>query len=236
MAKFILNRPDDYLSLSKKSIIGTTLKWFVILIAGAVLLRIVCIAIYMSMGMNPMELTKFGGDFTNYVGHATWKTLLKLMIVAPLAEEIMFRLGLSFKRQTVALWLGLLPIVCAYYLHKCYVWYILLGLAAVGGLIFWLICRFTTDEQWNVWRKKYIIPAMWISAIGFGLFHFQGFLRPELASVSVCPCDNSGPNGRRLCHHLRKSQPWLLVGCFAALHHQYTQYFDDCLVYGLGCC
>ena len=175
MANFILNRPDDYLSLSTKRIIGTTLKWFVILIAGAVLLRIVCIAIYMSMGMNPMELTKFGGDFTNYVGHATWKTLLKLMIVAPLAEEIMFRLGLSFKRQTVALWLGLLPIVCAYYLHKCYVWYILLGLAAVGGLIFWLICRFTTDEQWTVWRKKYIIPAMWISAIGFGLFHFRAF-------------------------------------------------------------
>ncbi len=103
MAKFILNRSDDYLSLSKKSIIGTTLKCFVILMAGAILLRIVCVAVYMSMGVNPMELTKFGGDPTNYVGHATWKTLLKLMVVAPLAEEIMFRLGLSFKRQTVAL-------------------------------------------------------------------------------------------------------------------------------------
>lgn len=65
MAKFILNRPNDFLSLSKKSIIGTTLKWFVILMVGAILLRIACVAIYMSMGMNPMELTKFGGDPTN---------------------------------------------------------------------------------------------------------------------------------------------------------------------------
>ena len=86
MGKFILNKPDDYLSLSKKRIIVNTLKWFVILMAGAVLLRIVSIAIYMSMGVNPMELTKFGGDPTNYVGHATRKTLLRLMIVAPLAE------------------------------------------------------------------------------------------------------------------------------------------------------
>lgn len=52
MAYFILNRPDDYLSLSKKGIIGTTLKWFVILMVGAILLRIACVAIYMSMGVN----------------------------------------------------------------------------------------------------------------------------------------------------------------------------------------
>ena len=175
MAKFILNRPDDYLSLSKKRIFGKALLWLVILVFCAGLLKIACTVIYMSLGINPDELTKFGGDPTNYVGHASWKLLLKLMIVAPLAEEIMFRLGLSFKRQTVALWLGLLPIVCAYYMHRCHVWYILLGLAAVGALIYWLVCRFTTDEQWKEWRQKYIIPVMWISAIGFGLLHLRAF-------------------------------------------------------------
>ena len=175
MARFILNRPDDCLSLSKGKIIGTTLKWFVILIGCAILLRIACIAIYMSMGLKPMEMTRFGGDSTSFKGMELWRVFLTLLVIAPLAEEVMFRLGLSFKRRTVALWLGLLPIVCAFYMHKCRVWYILLGLAGIGALIYWLICRFTTDEQWKEWRRKYIIPAMWISAIGFGLLHFRAF-------------------------------------------------------------
>lgn len=175
MAKFILNRPDDYLTLSNKKIIGRAFLWLVILIFCAGLLRMACVAIYMSIGINPMDLTTFGGDPANYMGHASWKTLLTLMLVAPLAEEIMFRLGLSFKRRTVALWLGLLPVVCAFYMHKCHVWYILLGLVAIGALMYWLICRFTTDEQWEEWRRKYIIPAMWVSAIGFGLLHFKAF-------------------------------------------------------------
>ena len=175
MARFILNRPDDCLSLSKGRIVGTTLKWFVILIGGAILLRIACVAIYMSMGLNPMEMTRFGGDSTSFKGMELWRVFLTLLVIAPLAEELMFRLGLSFQRRTVALWLGLLPIVCAFYMHRCHVWYILLGFAAVGALIYWMICRFTTDEQWKEWRRKYIIPAMWISAIGFGLLHFRAF-------------------------------------------------------------
>ena len=175
MAKFILNRPDDSQILSPGKIIGTTLIWFVILMLGAVLMRVICVAGYMTQGINPMELTRFGGDPTNYFGKPFWRVLLKLMVIAPVVEEVMFRLGLSFKRQTVALWAGLLPLVSAYYLCRCRAWYILLGIAAVGAVLYWLICRFTSDEQWKSWRTKYIIPAMWISAIGFGLMHLRAF-------------------------------------------------------------
>jgi membrane protease YdiL (CAAX protease family) len=175
MAKFILNRPDDSMTLSRGKIIGTTLIWFAILMAVAVFIKIACMAMYMSKGINPMELTRFGGDPTSYLANPSWRILLKLMIVAPLSEEIMFRLGLSFKRTTVALWVGLLPVVCAFFLYKCRIWYVLLCLVAIGAILFWLIYRFTTDEQWARWRKKYIIPAMWISAIGFGLLHFRAF-------------------------------------------------------------
>jgi len=175
MTKFILNRPDDAAIMSRGKIIRNTLKWFVLLMCGAILLRIVCIAIYMSQGLNPTELTQFKGDPTIYMGNATWKIIVHLMIVAPVLEEVMFRLGLSFKRMTVGLWLGLLPFVCAYYLYQCRIWYYLLFFAAIGLVFFWLICRYTTDEQWSVWRKKYIIPAMWVSAIGFGLVHFKAF-------------------------------------------------------------
>ena len=184
MAKFILNRPDDSLSMSRKQIIRTALKWFLLLIGGAIVLRIACVAAYMSMGLNPMELTKFGGDPRIHMAGATWKTLFKLMIIAPLAEEAMFRLGLSFKRSTVALWVGLLPGIIAAYLHDCKAWYILLGLVILGALLFWLVYHFTTDEQWQEWRKKFIVPAMWISAIGFGLLHFRAF---SVLNMQVLP-------------------------------------------------
>ena len=175
MAKFILNRPDDFMTLSRREIIITTLKWFFLLIAGAILLRVICVAIYMSQGVNPMELTKFGGDPTNHMDNASWQIIAQLLIVAPVLEEVMFRLGLSFKRTTVALWVALLPVVIAFYMYHCRVWYIQVGLVVVGAFLAWLVYHYTTDDQWKVWRKKYVIPAMWISAIGFGLVHFMAF-------------------------------------------------------------
>jgi len=184
MAKFILNRPNDFMTLSLSKIIVTTLKWFALLMVSAILLRELCIATYMANGLNPMELTKFAGDPTTHMGNATWYTIFYLLIVAPVMEEVMFRLGLSFKRRTVALWVGLLPLVCVFYLFKCRVWYILLALAALGVLLYWLVEHFTTDEQWATWRKRYIVPAMWISAIGFGLVHFMAF---SVLNIQVFP-------------------------------------------------
>ena len=184
MAKFILNRPDDSLLMSRKQIIRTTLKWLLLLIIGAILIRIACFAVYMSMGINPMELTKFGGDAVNNKDGATWKTLFQLLLYAPIMEELMFRLGLSFKRKTVALWLGILPLICAYYFRISRVWYILLALAAIGSVIYWLISSYTKDEQWEDWKKKFIIPCMWISAIGFGLVHFKAF---SVLNMQVLP-------------------------------------------------
>ena len=51
MAMFILNRPDDYLSLSKKKIFGTAFLWLVILVFFAGLLRMACVSIYMSINI-----------------------------------------------------------------------------------------------------------------------------------------------------------------------------------------
>jgi len=175
MAKFILNRPDDFKTLSRGKIIATALKWCILLVFCAILLRVICVAVYLSQGLNPMELTKFGGDPANHMGHVSWKLILMLMIMAPVLEEVLVRLGLSFKRATVALWAGLFPLVWAFYMSHCRVWYVLVGLTFIGLALFWIIWRFTTDEQWQAWREKYIIPAMWISAICFGLIHFFAF-------------------------------------------------------------
>jgi len=175
MNSFILNRPDDFLRMSKGRIVGTVFKWLVLLMVCSVLLRIMCIAIYMSQGINPMELTRFGGDPTGYIGRGGWKTYVRLLCIAPLMEELMFRFALSFKRAGVAIWAGLLPVICALYLHHCKTWYILLGMLAAGAVLAGLIIRFTTVQQWKEWRSRYIVPAMWTAAVGFGLLHLRAF-------------------------------------------------------------
>ena len=175
MVKFILNRSDDYDTLSKGRIIANIPIWLVILYAGYLVLYVICMLIYGANGVIPTKLTDYYADPFFWKEKPFWQTILWFLIVAPLCEESMFRLGLSFKRLTVGLWAGLLPVVVAWYVFYCRVWYILLLFAIAGGLIFWLICRYTTDEQWKNWRKKYIIPAMWVTAIGFGLFHLNAF-------------------------------------------------------------
>ena len=175
MARFLLNRPDDRDTLSKGRIIANMLIWLVILYAGYVALYVICMGIYGAIGVIPTKLTDYAADPSLWTEQPFWQTILWALMVGPLSEELMFRLGLSFKRLTVGLWAGLLPIVLAGYVFLCRVWYILMILAIAGGLIFWLIYRYTTDEQWKTWRKKYIMPAMWVSAIGFGLFHLNAF-------------------------------------------------------------
>lgn len=175
MVKFILNRSDDCDTLSKGRIIANMLIWLIILNAGYVVLYVICMLIYGANGVIPTKLTDYYADTFFWKEEPFWQTILWFLIVAPLCEESMFRLGLSFKCRTVGLWAGLLPVVVAWYVFHCRVWFILLLLAFAGGLIFWLICRYTTDEQWENWRKIYIIPAMWVSAIGFGLFHLNAF-------------------------------------------------------------
>lgn len=175
MVKFILNRSDDCDTLSKGRIIANIPIWLVILYAGYLVLYVICMLIYGANGVIPTKLTDYYADPFFWKEKPFWQTILWFLIVAPLCEESIFRLGLSFKRLTVGLWAGLLPVIVAWYVFYCRVWYILLLFAIAGGLIFWLICRYTTDEQWKKWRKKCIIPAMWVTAIGFGLFHLNAF-------------------------------------------------------------
>lgn len=185
-AKFILNCPDDGQLLTRKQLVLKTFVWMLILLAAAVVCRIICAAVYMANGMDPMALTKFGGDPTAHQvkKEHLWKALLSLLVYAPLMEETLFRLPLSFKRRTVALWLALVPIICAVYFYKCKVWYILLALAAVGAVLFFLVYRFTSDEQWGMWRSQHIILAMWTAALAFGFIHLRAF---SVLNLQVLP-------------------------------------------------
>ena len=175
MAKFILNRPDDSKICSRVKIIGIALKWYVLMMIGAMIILMICVSIYMLNGVNPNELTRFARNPSQYTDIPTWEILVEILVVNPFLDEFIFRLGLSFERKTVAIWAGLLPVVCAFSIFQIEIWCILQSLAVVGLAVSWLVILITTDEQWTTWRKRYIIPAMWITAIAFGLFHFRVF-------------------------------------------------------------
>ena len=173
---FILNRTNDWATLPKKKIILKAVIWFILLTAVSIIALMLCQMAYMSQGIDPTQLTQFGGDVSTRMDKPVGQTILLLMVIAPIAEEILFRLGVSLKRQAVALWAGLLPVTIAAYFYDAYSnWMVMAATIITGAVLFWLVIHFTTDEQWDRWRARYLRPVMWASAIGFGLIHLKAF-------------------------------------------------------------
>lgn len=173
---FILNRTNDWATMPKSQIFKLAFIWFISMIFLSTAIVTAVTMVYKSMGIDPSQITQFGGDPTTHKDKPLLQTVLLLLLIAPIVEEIIFRLGLSFKRQTVALWVGLLPIAITAYLFQRYNdWLLLAGMIVLGAILYWLIVRFTTDEQWAGWKSRYLRLAMWISAIAFGLIHLKAF-------------------------------------------------------------
>jgi hypothetical protein len=183
---FILNRTHDWADEPKKKILLRSVIWFIAMIIISSVIIGVCQGIYKAMGIDPSQLTKFGGDINTHLDKPLGQTILFLLVIAPVVEEIIFRLGLSFRRQTVALWLALLPIAIAAYIFKCYNWMALTALVLLGVALYWLIVRYTTDEQWAAWRTRYLRLAMWLSSIGFALIHLHAFSVITWALLPYC--------------------------------------------------
>lgn len=173
--------------MPKKKILRLAVIWFIAMFFVSALLIAVCTAIYRIMGIDPKQLTQFGGDISTHFDKPVWQTVMLMLIIAPVVEEIIFRLGLSFKRQTVALWAGLLPIAIAAYLFQRYDnWLLMAVTAVVGAGLFWLVMHYTTDEQWATWKSRYLRIAMWISAIAFGFIHLKAFSVITWALLPYC--------------------------------------------------
>ena len=184
---FILNRTRDWATMPRKKILLQAVIWFIAMFILSALLIVVCTAVYRINGIDPRQLTKFGGDISSHLDKPVWLTVVLLLIIAPVVEEIIFRLGLSFKRQTAAVWVGLLPIAIAGYLFQCYDnWLLMAAMAVVGAGLFWLVMHYTTDEQWATWKSRYLRLAMWISAIAFALIHLKAFSVITWALLPYC--------------------------------------------------
>lgn len=102
--KFIILRTDDHETRSKRWIIGYGLLFWLVSRIIAMFLVTGCAALYDMFGINPAELTRFTGDpETAKTLGSTAYVLLTVCVAAPLLEECIFRLGLSFRKWQVAL-------------------------------------------------------------------------------------------------------------------------------------
>ncbi len=187
--RFILSRVDDHLTHSKKWILGyAALFWVITRILAAVAIS-VCMAIYANNGLNPAEMTVFGGSPQK--AETLQKFLFSLavfIVIAPLIEEGVFRLGLSFRRSQVALAVALIPIFAWWSRFSHFPWWLGLVAVAAGGTIFFLIQRFTSIAFWESLRQRWLITAMWLTSIAFGLMHLIAFSVLNLTLLPYALC------------------------------------------------
>ncbi len=192
--KFILSRNRDYENHSKKWMVGYAVLFWVISRVIVMILMGLSMAIYDHLGINPKELTDFGGDPTvTKASGSIVRGLLIIALMAPVFEEFLFRFGLSFKRYAVAVscaCIGLFPAFSHNKTATLSTWLICICMAIV---FFTLIYYTTTNNFWSEKKSRWQVPAMWITSIAFGLVHLIAFstlswmLLPYALIVSLAP-------------------------------------------------
>ena len=192
--RFILSRTDDYRIHSKKWIVGYGLLFWLISRIIAMLLVIGCVAVYNTFGMNPETHTTFAGnpETARTLGSMTY-VLLTVSIVAPVLEECIFRLGLSFKRWQVAIAVASIPTYILWqHISSLTIVSALLYIASIIA-VFSLVYGLTSDSLWDELKKTYYKSTIWFSAIAFGLIHLIAFSKYSLSLVPYMLCVVSVP-------------------------------------------
>lgn len=153
--KFILSRTDDFRIHSKKWVVGYGLLFWLISRIVAMLLIIACVAIYKTCGIDPESQTSFIGnpETAKKIGSSIY-VLMTASVAAPLLEECIFRLGLSFKRLQMALAASSIPAYILWqHLYSHSIAIVSICVFAIVAL-FSSIYFFTTDSFWNSQKKE----------------------------------------------------------------------------------
>lgn len=192
--KFILSRTDDFRIHSQKWIVGYGLLFWLFSRIVAMLLIIGCVAIYKTCGIDPESQTSFTGnpETAKKIG-STIYVLLTVSIVAPLLEECIFRLGLSFRRWQVALAASSIPAYILWqHMYSISITYASACVFAIVAL-YSAIYSFTTDSFWNSLKRKYLKPTIYVTAIAFGLLHLIAFSNYDYTLIPYMLCVISVP-------------------------------------------
>lgn len=187
--RFILSRTNDYRSHSKKWIVGYALLFWLItrIIAAAIL--IACTAIYRSNGINPESLTSFNGNPSVARGFGTLiYALISIMIIAPILEEGVFRLWLSFKKWQVALSLTLIPLVIVWQNYKTFALWQSAIFVVIAAIVFCGVYYGCNQNFLTEIRNRHLVLAAWIASLGFGLIHLIAFSVLTWSLLPYCLC------------------------------------------------
>ncbi len=174
--KVIFSRVHDAETHSKKWIVGYALLFWLTTKILAILMVVACTLIYEKLGYTKEMLPDFDGIPTGT--HTIGKLIFSLAAVAfisPFIEEIVFRLGLSFKKWQVAVSLACIPIFIAWSDIKSLtlIWGIIYVI--IAGAIYFLVDHFATKEYLEKLRERWLIAGMWITSIAYGLVHLFDF-------------------------------------------------------------
>lgn len=174
--KFILSRNDDYKTHSKKWIVGYGFMFWLISRIACMILMGICMFLYEKYGVNPRELTNFGGDPTvTLSSRGLIKAVLMTALIAPVFEELLFRFGLSFRKASVGVSLGCVALFYAFSHNKTASTTTWIISCCVAIAIFCCIYFATRDEFWERMKNRWQIPAIWVTSIAFGLVHLFAF-------------------------------------------------------------
>lgn len=192
--KFILSRNKDFETHSKKWMVGYAVLFWLISRIIVVILMGLTMSVYNQFGINPKELTSFGGDpeVTKASG-GLLRGLLMVALIAPIFEELLFRYGLSFKRLAVAVSCSCIALFPAFSHNKTATLSTWLLCIAIAIGVFSIVYFSTNENFWKRRKLHWQIPAMWVTSIAFGLVHLCAFnalswmLLPYALIVSLAP-------------------------------------------------
>lgn len=173
---FILSRNKDYEIHSKKWIVGYAFMFWLISRIIAMVLLGVCMFIYEKHGVNPKELTNFGGDpAVTASSGGLIRAVLMTALIAPIFEELLFRFGLSFRKVAIGVSLACVALFPAFSHNKTASPLFWIISCFIATAIFCLIYFATKDDFWESKKAKWQIPAIWVTSICFGLVHLCAF-------------------------------------------------------------
>lgn len=149
--------------------------WLITRIIAMVLLG-VCMFIYEKYGINPKEMTDFGGDPTvSLSSGGLIRAILMTALIAPVFEELLFRFGLSFRKVAVGVSLSCIALFPAFSHNKSATPIFWIISCLIAAAIFCSIYFATKNDFWEKKKANWQIPAIWITSIAFGLVHLCAF-------------------------------------------------------------